>query len=610
MKNRIIREVRGSVTVFLACIMLVVVMFEGTIIDSVKIFSGKQVASDANDLALNSVLASYDRDLKKYYGLLAIDSDTSLNNVANRYFRGSINAANTGAVVAGGSTFLKLDGGATSDYVAGSSLANTEAFKTQLMEYEKYFANSTFDDEDELTLNMEIIKPATGLIRAMLEYDKKLYQIQDMLQQAYDYYCSGDGITAENRVNASEKLNTAMNYADELPGLWNSWNTYNSAAGIPDDISSYMASKLQSAQANMITRSRLQNVLNSINAILDDPSTADMTYDELEDRLSGDADFAYVFSLCYSAEAYVDRDLSVVDTRNALLQNANENNLTYNFQYENGSGTYPVLAAENRFYHDLRLNYQDNIQVVDAAIEQLEQINSLFDTDYMQGIIDARDDRFLVMEYAMEMFLSWNYCELNLTGENLYDCSANPNSDREYIICGEATGRDNIAEVHALAMDYAYMWNIIESLCTYTDNDTVSYQNAKKLTVVENLATPLADDVFLIGYALKKTNSDVRLSEDSETPMSMQLYRGNGEYMCMDYADYCRLGIMITMENEGEEVILQRMRNVIEMNMAYLGHTNFSFDNAYTMASVSSNVTVYTSFMRNISFTCTDFGGY
>jgi hypothetical protein len=244
--------------------------------------------------------------------------------------------------------------------------------------------------------------------------------------------------------------------------------------------------------------------------------------------------------------------------------------------------------------------------VVDTAISQLEQIGELFNADYIKAVIDSKDDRFLIMEYAMEMFLSWNYCELNLTGASLYDCSANPNSDREYIICGEGTSRDNISELHALAVDYCYMWNIIEGLCTYTENDDISYENAKKLTVVENLATPLAEDVFLIGYALEKCESDMQGDEI----VSMWLYRGNGTYIQMDYGDFCRYAMLMVMENEGEELMLKRMRNVIEMNMSYLGHTGFSFDNAYTMASVSANVTVDTSFMRNISFTCTDFGGY
>ena len=67
---------KGSVSVFLAIILLTTFLFSGVIIDGGRIYAGRTIASGAGQLALNAGLSNYDTALKDAYGLNAMAKTT------------------------------------------------------------------------------------------------------------------------------------------------------------------------------------------------------------------------------------------------------------------------------------------------------------------------------------------------------------------------------------------------------------------------------------------------------------------------------------------------------------------------------------------------------
>lgn len=81
-------KTKGAVSLFLAIIMLPTFAFAGVFVDISRVKIAEEVVLSSADLALNTVLSSYDSDLKDYFGLFASSQDTSdVVAAAKEYFK-------------------------------------------------------------------------------------------------------------------------------------------------------------------------------------------------------------------------------------------------------------------------------------------------------------------------------------------------------------------------------------------------------------------------------------------------------------------------------------------------------------------------------------------
>ena len=69
--ERFTKEIKGSISLFLSMIILLLVILEGFLIDGSRVLAGKMFLSSAGDLALNAGLTYYDEALRDIYGLFA-----------------------------------------------------------------------------------------------------------------------------------------------------------------------------------------------------------------------------------------------------------------------------------------------------------------------------------------------------------------------------------------------------------------------------------------------------------------------------------------------------------------------------------------------------------
>ena len=63
---------KGAVTVMVTLLLIPAILISGTGVDLARIYTAKSVVQDANQLAANSVLASYDALLQDLYGLFGV----------------------------------------------------------------------------------------------------------------------------------------------------------------------------------------------------------------------------------------------------------------------------------------------------------------------------------------------------------------------------------------------------------------------------------------------------------------------------------------------------------------------------------------------------------
>ncbi len=83
----------GAITVFLSLILVPVLAFTGVFIDWGRAYLAQSVAASSADLALNTILTSYDKELNEYYGLIASCQNTKdFMNISEEYFKNCLNS--------------------------------------------------------------------------------------------------------------------------------------------------------------------------------------------------------------------------------------------------------------------------------------------------------------------------------------------------------------------------------------------------------------------------------------------------------------------------------------------------------------------------------------
>ncbi len=205
------KEVKGSISLFLSTIILMLVILEGFLIDGSKILAGKTFMSNAGDLSLNAGLTYYDDALREIYGLFATaETEEELSANLKTYFQATLGesvgtedgqyvdqllgyiqtAIESGwdGAEAGKLLDLTLEGGAFSAKgVEGSALSETYVIKNQILEYMKYRGPASlgygmiekiyaFKDLDKQQKTME----------AKLDYEETMSDVQKACENAYN----------------------------------------------------------------------------------------------------------------------------------------------------------------------------------------------------------------------------------------------------------------------------------------------------------------------------------------------------------------------------------------------------------------------------------------
>ena len=205
------KGVKGSISLFLSMIILLLVILEGFLIDGSKVLAGKMKLANAGDLALNAGLTYYDEALRDIYGLFAISESEdelkanlevhirrtlgenvgavdegyvdSMLNFVDEAIQGEFSGIPQGNLLdmtmeEGSLDLLKLD---------ASTLSHEYVLKQQILEYMKYRGPATLGYGILEKLNMfKDVGAQQDVMEKKLDYEEKLSEIDELCKAIYN----------------------------------------------------------------------------------------------------------------------------------------------------------------------------------------------------------------------------------------------------------------------------------------------------------------------------------------------------------------------------------------------------------------------------------------
>lgn len=126
------KKCKGSVSILLVLILLPMFYLVGIVIDASKVVASENVVSGAGDLALNSILANYNRELMDVYGLFGVSESSELiEDVSNSFTESVLTSQNATGIIEIEVESFEVE------FVPESSLDNPDVLKNQILEYMK-----------------------------------------------------------------------------------------------------------------------------------------------------------------------------------------------------------------------------------------------------------------------------------------------------------------------------------------------------------------------------------------------------------------------------------------------------------------------------------------
>ncbi len=234
----------GAIAVFLTLILLPTFVFQGLMIDGVRIYGSKFFVSEAGKLAMNAALSDYDQMLKDTYGLIAMaHSAEELEEEVTTYFKNTLDARGISTdyvdqtVGYVRSVLRGSDAGFDSPLITFSNVevdisnpANTEIWRAdvmrqQVLEYMKFRGPVMLADRaifghlrDDMFKNLAKEEKA---VKAQARFENKMDKLQgvfDALKEDLDIVNNSNGKVIKQDVNNT--ITSVMNrFKDEVSPL-------------------------------------------------------------------------------------------------------------------------------------------------------------------------------------------------------------------------------------------------------------------------------------------------------------------------------------------------------------------------------------------------------
>lgn len=225
-------DCKGAVTVLVTLLLIPAVLITGTAVDYSRIFTAKSVMHDANQLAANSVLASYDALLQDLYGLYGVmEDDPVLGSLLNEYIETAILGDQTASSSL--STLRVFDGsdlsGGTVTPAEGKNLNNAEVLRRQIEEYAKFRAPVIIVNEilDKLDA-FEKVKHDAEAISLKMTVEKDVEEIQKQYKKLYELIEEvnvGSGLIQQGYTSLNTVMKGLRKDFEELSRLRYDWDT-------------------------------------------------------------------------------------------------------------------------------------------------------------------------------------------------------------------------------------------------------------------------------------------------------------------------------------------------------------------------------------------------
>ena len=188
--QKLLHNCTGAVTVFVTLLLIPAVLVSGTGVDIARIYTARSVLQDGNQLAANSVLASYDALLQDLYGLYGVmKDDPEFARMADSYIQAAVLGKSPKDTGLG--TFQLFYGSdlQSGDVVPadGMNLDNPQVLRRQIEEYAKFRAPVIIVQEILGRLDVfQSVQEDAKVIQDKLEVDQKVEQVEKIYRSIYD----------------------------------------------------------------------------------------------------------------------------------------------------------------------------------------------------------------------------------------------------------------------------------------------------------------------------------------------------------------------------------------------------------------------------------------
>ena len=231
--HRLARDCKGAVTVFVTLLLIPAVLVSGTGVDLARLYTARSILHDANQLAANSVLASYDALLQDLYGLYGVmKDDPEFAAMVDEYIQVAVFGEDWVDREEG--TFQLFYG---SELIPGDvtpaegkNLANQEVLRRQIEEYAKFRAPAIIVSEilDKLD-SFEKVQEDAAVIKDKMEIEDRIEEIDRLYKRIYKSIQYLNGIK-DYEASAMESVNAYIDaLEDEIDYLYTTRSDYTEA---------------------------------------------------------------------------------------------------------------------------------------------------------------------------------------------------------------------------------------------------------------------------------------------------------------------------------------------------------------------------------------------
>lgn len=184
---------KGAVTVMVSLLLIPAILITGTGVDLARIYSARSTLQDANQLAANSALASYNALLQDLYGLFGImQDDENFASMVDEYIKlavfGEDGVGDNLASDEGSFALLSgsnLDPGSITPE-PGKHLKNPAVLRRQIEEYAKFRAPAIIVSEvlDRLKV-FDKVQEDARVIKKKMDVDDRVEEVDKLYRQVY-----------------------------------------------------------------------------------------------------------------------------------------------------------------------------------------------------------------------------------------------------------------------------------------------------------------------------------------------------------------------------------------------------------------------------------------
>ena len=255
--RKLFRDCRGAVTVLVTLLLIPAILITGTGVDLARIYAARSTLQDANQLAANSVLASYDALLQDLYGLFGVMEENL--SVGENYARLAVEGEDWSRQ--GSGIFQNFYGtvstAGSAEAARGKNLANVDVLRRQIEEYSKFRAPAVIVSElGEKLETFEKIQEDAKVIKKKLEVDDGVEDLEKYYKKIYDRLveldaCRQSEVTIMDNITVvgrriQDMLREMSSIKEEYAEVWEEYKAAEQAYQSAED-----ESELDAAQAEM-----------------------------------------------------------------------------------------------------------------------------------------------------------------------------------------------------------------------------------------------------------------------------------------------------------------------------------------------------------------------